>query len=88
MSYQVILEENATRDLEKLDETTMHRIIFRLNWLAHNYEKTKPLSLTGPLKGYFKFRIGHYRALYTVNHPQKTIFIEHIGHRRDIYKKP
>jgi mRNA interferase RelE/StbE len=88
MSYRVNLEQGATDDLEKLDSTIIRRIILRINWLAINFENLKPKSLTGSLKGYFKLRIGHYRAIYTVNHQEKVILIEYIGHRKDIYKQP
>jgi mRNA interferase RelE/StbE len=87
MSYKVDLEQNAADELEKLNEAIIQRIILRINWLATNYENIKPKPLTGTLKGYFKFRIGHYRAIYTVNHQEKAISIVHIGHRRDIYKR-
>jgi mRNA interferase RelE/StbE len=86
MSYQVILEQDAGDELKQLDEPIAQRIILRIQWLATNFENLKLQSLTGPLKGYLKLRIGHYRVLYTVNHQQKSILIEHIGHRRDIYK--
>jgi mRNA interferase RelE/StbE len=86
MSYQVNLEQDAVDELNQLDGPLSQRIILRIHWLANNFENIKPQTLTGTLKGYFKLRIGHYRAFYTVNRQQKSILIGHIGHRRDIYK--
>jgi mRNA interferase RelE/StbE len=88
MIYQVVFEQDAVDELKQLDELVSRRIILRIKWLATHFENLKPQSLTGPLKGYFKLRIGHYRIIYSVNHQDKSIFISHIGHRRDIYKRP
>jgi mRNA interferase RelE/StbE len=88
MSYQVNLETSAADELGKLDSAIIQWIILRINWLATNFENVKPQPLTGPLKGYYKLRIGHYRVFYTIDQPTKAILIEHIGHRRDIYKRP
>jgi mRNA interferase RelE/StbE len=88
MSYQVNLEQDAADELEKLDESVVQRIVLRISWLATNFENLKQQSLSGPLKGYFKLRVGHYRVIYSVDHQEKSISVSQVGHRRDIYKQP
>jgi mRNA interferase RelE/StbE len=76
--------EGATKDLEKLDRPIARRILRRLTWFSKNFQSIVPEPLSGQLKGTFKFRIGHWRAVYTLE--GETIVIQFIGHRSDIYR--
>jgi mRNA interferase RelE/StbE len=76
--------EGATKDLEKLDRPIARRILRRLAWFSKNFQSTVPEPLSGQLRGTFKFRIGDWRAIYTLE--GKTIVIQFIGHRSDIYR--
>lgn len=42
--------------------------------------------LIGELEGEFSYRIGRYRIIYFVDENQ-DIWIEAVGHRKDVYKK-
>jgi len=76
--------EGAVKDLEKLGKPIAQRILRRLAWFSKNFQRVVPEPLTGEFKGTFKLRIGDWRAVYTVE--GKTIVIQFIGHRREIYK--
>ena len=76
--------EGAIKDLEKLDKPIAQRILRRLAWFSKNFQRIVPEPLTGEFKGTFKLRTGNWRAVYTVE--GKTIVIQFIGHRREIYK--
>ena len=76
--------EGAIKDLEKLDKLIAQRILRRLAWFSKNFQRIVPEPLTGEFKGTFKLRIGNWRAVYTVE--GKTIVVQFIGHRREIYK--
>jgi len=76
--------ESATKDLEKLDKPIARRILTRITWFSSNFERVIPEPLTGEFKGTFKLRIGDWRVVYTVE--GKSILIQFIGHRSEIYK--
>ena len=42
--------------------------------------------LTGAWKGYRKYRTGHYRIIYRLEHHKLLIYIITIGHRGDVYR--
>ncbi len=86
MEYQVEFLTEAETDLAKLDSAVRERIFKKIKWLAENFENITPGPLSGELKGYFKLRIGDYRAIYSVNPKLKLILIHLIGHRREIYR--
>ena len=42
--------------------------------------------LKGEWQGYRKYRTGHYRIIYRVEHKQLLIYIITIGDRKDVYR--
>lgn len=75
--------EDAIKDLAKLDKPVAQRILKKIDWLSDNFEKVTPEPLIGQFKGTFKLRIGDWRVVYTIE--GQTLVIQFIGHRRDIY---
>jgi mRNA interferase RelE/StbE len=75
--------EDAVKDLAKLDKPVAQRILKKINWLSGNFEKVTPEPLIGEFKGTFKLRIGDWRVIYTIEN--YTLVIQFIGHRRNIY---
>ena len=69
-----------------LDKIVARRIFDKLHWFLRNFASRIPQTLSGELKGMYKFRVGNYRAIYTLNRKDKIITIHMIGHRREIYK--
>ncbi len=57
----------ADRDMADLDPPVAERIYKRVKWLSGNFDSITPEPLEGPWKGKYKFRIGDYRVIYTVN---------------------
>jgi mRNA interferase RelE/StbE len=76
--------EGAIRDLEKLDRQIARRILKKVTWFSKNFQSTVPEPLSGAFKGTFKLRIGHWRAVYTVE--GEVIAIQFVGHRGEIYR--
>ena len=71
-------------DLDKLDKPIAQRILRKIAWFSNNFEKVTPEPLSGELKGTFKLPIGDWRVVYTVE--DKTIIVQFVGHRTEIYK--
>ncbi len=84
--YKLYFTESAINDLAKLDKPIAQRIFNKLNWYAKNFMSITLDSLSGSFKDKYKFRIGDYRAVYTINEKEKSILIHMIDHRREIYK--
>ena len=75
--------EDAIKDLAKLDKPIAQRILKKIGWLSDNFEKVTPEPLIGEFKGTFKLRIGAWRVVYTIE--RQTLVIQFIGHTKDIY---
>ena len=84
--FELILNDRAIAQLERLDKSTAQRILEKLQWLTDNFEEVNPQTLTGRWTGTHKLRIGPYRAIYVPDRLKQTITVLHIGHRSDVYK--
>ncbi len=85
MQYTVEYEPEALTSLENLTTVVKKRIINKITWLAENFDQITPESLTGNLAAFYKLRVGDYRVIYEFSSTEKIIFIDQIGHRREIY---
>lgn len=86
MAFEVIWHEDVLKDLKKLDKQVAKKIITKVkNYLLQNPEKLgKPLK--GNFTGLYRYRIGDYRIIYSIERGLKLIRVLSAGHRKEIYK--
>lgn len=86
MAYRVLWHEHALNDLKELDRQTAGKIVSRVKGhLSQDPEKLgKPLK--GVLKGLYRYRIGDYRIMYSIDRGDNQISILYVGRRKDIYR--
>ncbi|MCL4428760.1 MAG: type II toxin-antitoxin system RelE/ParE family toxin [Deltaproteobacteria bacterium] len=77
--------EDALKDLSSLDKQIAKRIVNKLSWFAERFDDIIPKPLSADFAGLYKFRIGDWRVIYSVE--PNTILILAIGHRKEIYKR-
>lgn len=86
MSYKLIIEGRAKKDLQVLDQVTQKRIIKKLKFfLTQDNPIASAKKLTDPQDGDYRWRIGHYRAIFDVE--DKTIKLLRVQHRREVYRR-
>ncbi|MBI5935552.1 MAG: type II toxin-antitoxin system RelE/ParE family toxin [Chloroflexi bacterium] len=80
----------AEGDLARLDKPIASLVYKRLVWLAENIDSIVPIPLKGDLNEYNKFRVGDYRALYTIDKSRQELivhFVHFVRHRREVYRE-
>lgn len=87
MKYKVLWHEDALRDLKHISKNDALNIVNKVeNYLSHEpFQLGKPLR--GHLKGFYRYRIGKYRVIYSIKNLEITILIFQVGKRDIIYKK-
>jgi len=84
MSYRIIIERRAEKEIRKLKANLRERIIKRIFDLAKEPRPTgcrKLMVLDG-----FRIRIGDYRVLYSINDTQNNVTIFRVMKREKGYK--
>ena len=89
MSIHVFYSEKAKKQLLDLEQKTAQKIAKKIRQYA---EEKDPLNIAKPLSGHlegkYRYRIGNYRAIFTIEKGKVVLLtIFEIKHRKDAYKK-
>ena len=84
MRYAVILPKSVQKELDRLREDAVRRILARLAELETNPRPTDVKKLKGRKAG--RIRVGDYRVIYEIHDRQLQILVITIRHRREVYR--
>lgn len=88
MAWTLRLSETAKRQLGKLDTSNAQAILLYLNRLV--LETTDPRErgkgLRVNLSGLWRYRVGDYRVICSIEDHELVVLFLQIGHRSDVYK--
>ena len=84
MKWNIEWSSEALRALNKLEISVARRIVKKIE-----QSSVDPLKYFSRLSGFddYKLRVGDYRVIALLLRSKKTIFVENLGHRKNIYKK-
>lgn len=87
MAWQINIEDSALKELSKLDKQAQKNIVRYLRDRVAGSED--PRHFGGPLRsnlvGLWKFRVGSYRIICSINDEEMIVLILRVGHRRLVY---
>lgn len=84
MRYQVILPKSVQKELDRLPDDIVKRILARLTGLETNPRPPDVKKLKG--RDAWRIRIGDYRVIYEIHDRVLQIIVITVGHRREIYR--
>lgn len=90
MAYRIEIGPHADAQLAELDAAIGASVERKIIWLAENAETVVHRRLVGmpdDLAGLCKLRVGDYRILYWVYHPQSLVRLYRIQHRSEVYRQ-
>lgn len=85
--FELVIHRRAYRYFRRLPQNLQNRINDVLRQL-----RASPLQIPGLKKmagdwaGYHRLRVGHIRIIVWIDEPTKTIYVDHIGPRGDVYR--
>lgn len=90
MAWAISFSSRARQDLAALDKTVASRITAFLRGRVSSLENPRIIgeALKGSKLGAFwKYRVGDYRIIASIEDYNLHILIVRIGNRRDVYRK-
>lgn len=85
-AYHYLVTKTAKRDLDSLPSGVRERIGKKLKYFIESGEPLRfAEKLTGMLDADYRFRVGVYRVVFTVD--RTTIYIMRVQHRGKVYRK-
>ena len=84
--FLVIFKESAKKELLKLPNKELEKVISVIESLQINPRPTGVKKLTGVHHLFWRIRVGNYRIIYSIEDKVKIVTIIRIGHRKDVYE--
>ena len=85
MSYQVLIERRALKELSNLPPSITGRIRTAIDGLRSQPRPHNAKKLAGS-RDQWRVRVGDYRVLYEINDRSREVHVFAVGHRREIYR--
>jgi len=87
LAWRAELSPRALKQLSKLDKPTARRIIDYLREIASGEDPhSQGKELTGNLAGFWRYRVGNYRIIASIEDDELLILAITIDHRARIYR--
>lgn len=83
--YEVVLSKTAEKNLAKLPNAIIAKIVYSLQQLEKEPRPTGCKKLKG-FSNLWRIRVGDYRIIYSIQDIVLLVDIREIGHRKEIYK--
>lgn len=89
MAWRIELVDDAKKDLTKLDKPVARRITAFLRERIATLDD--PRAIGEALKGHrlgqlWKYRVGDYRIIASIEDGRLCVLVIRIGHRREVYR--
>jgi len=84
--YEVILYPDAQQFYAEADKPLAKKIARCLELLQQNprfHPNIKPLKAN--YSGYYRFRVGDYRVIYSIDDETMQVLVDTIAHRSEVY---
>lgn len=83
-SYSIIIKKSAEKEFHPIPKKDRMRLIMKIRQLAMNPRPSGSEKLSGQHD--WRVRQGDYRIIYSIDENKKTITIQKVGHRREVYR--
>jgi mRNA interferase RelE/StbE len=82
--YSLFILPRAQKELAHLPDREFERVRDAIRALAETPRLPGCLKLSG--REGWRIRVGDYRVVYEITDKTQTITVQHVGHRRDVYR--
>jgi mRNA interferase RelE/StbE len=85
--WRVEFDADAARDLRKLGSVAERAILRFLRRRIATADDPRRFgkSLTGDMKGLWRYRVGDYRIVASIEDQRFVVLVVTVGHRRQVY---
>jgi mRNA interferase RelE/StbE len=86
MAWKIEFDPAALKELSKLDKPVEQRILKFLRERIARLDDPRQIgtSLQGTLSGFWKYRVGDYRLICSLENDRLVVLVLRIGHRAEV----
>jgi len=88
LAWKIDVDTKALKEIATLDKPIQKRITSFLKDKLAKIENPRSIgkALEGTLKGFWRYRIGDYRLICSIEDKTITVLVLRVDHRRKVYK--
>jgi len=89
MAWKVELDPAAEREIGRLDPQTTRRILVFLHTRIAQLDDPRSIGealLGSKLGDFWKYRVGDYRVITSIEDDALRVLVVRLGHRREVYR--
>ena len=89
MAFEIEFDPEAVKDLKKLDRQVQQRLIGFLKLRVAALDNPRDIGEAlagGKLGAYWKYRVGDYRLICSIEDKIVTVLVLRVDHRKEVYK--
>lgn len=88
MTWTIEFDKTASKEFKKLDKDAQKQIDkFLLKLIKAKNPRQFGDTLTGNLKSFWRYRVGDYRLICSIEDHILTVLVVRVRHRKEVYKK-
>lgn len=89
MPWKVDISPVAQKQLDDLDKPVANRIVKFLRQRIEKLDDPRKVGerLQGTLSEFWRYRVGDYRLVCSLEHARLVVLVLRIGHRREVYRR-
>jgi mRNA interferase RelE/StbE len=89
MAWKIEISPAALKQLNQLDKPVSRRILRFLHERIGKLDDPRTIGgkLQGTLSEFWKYRVGDYRLICSLEDDRLVVLLLRIGHRREVYRR-
>ncbi len=85
--YDVLLSDSARAFFENAAASLQRRLDRCFDHLRNEPRRHRHIiALKGSLAGYYRYRVGDYRVVYSIKDDERVVIVATIADRKDVYR--
>lgn len=84
--YRLAFRPAVVDDLAAVQEPMAQRLFDKTKWLASNVDNLRHHSIEAGLSALYKYAVGDWRIIYSIDRTGQMVDIHHIAHRSSLGK--
>ncbi|GHV34524.1 hypothetical protein FACS1894187_05270 [Synergistales bacterium] len=84
--FSIVFKKSAVKELARCEESMKQRISDAIGHLSVDPLPYGAIKLEG-FENFWRIRIGTFRVVYEIQADALIVYVVHIAHRKDIYRR-
>jgi mRNA interferase RelE/StbE len=82
--YKIFFKKSVWKDFKKIPDKDLNEILQSVESLGEHPRQPGSKKLSGQER--YRFGVGRYRIIYSIQDEELTIWIVKVGHRKNVYR--